>query len=86
MKPIKFKEMTKELQKPEGMTDKECGPLPVFNDGKYCISCWKASFIERVNILFIGKVWIWIHSGVTQPPISIDTKFPFIHNKVKNGK
>ncbi len=56
MKPIKFKEANKDLLKPEGMTDKECGSLPVFNDGQQCISCCKVPFWKRVTMLFHGKV------------------------------
>ncbi len=34
MKPIKFKEATKNLLKPENMTDEECSSLWVYNDGR----------------------------------------------------
>ena len=54
MKPIKFKEATKVLQRPATMTDAECASLHVWSDGKQCVSCWKPSFMERVRILFIS--------------------------------
>jgi len=72
VKPIQFKEQTKVLQKPESMTDEECGTLPIWNDGKRCISCWKMSFKERLKALLYGKIWIHVLSGETQPPIAIE--------------
>jgi hypothetical protein len=69
MEPIKFAESNRELQKPVGMTDEECSSLPTFTDGKQSISCWKPSLKERLSILFHGRVWLSVCSGVTQPPV-----------------
>jgi len=69
MRPIAFPEQTKVLQKPAGMTDEECAPLPVFNDGKQSISCWRPSWRERLSILVFGRVWCSVLGGQTQPPI-----------------
>lgn len=74
MKPIKFEEQTKELQKPSSMTDDECGSLPVFCDGNECVSKWKMSFAERLHCLFRGFIWVRIFSGNTQPPILIEPR------------
>lgn len=63
MKPINFKQSTKVLQKPGTLSDSECGTLPVWCDGKQCVSCWKPSFKERINILFGGKVWLGVMSA-----------------------
>ena len=71
MKPIKFKEQNRTLQKPETMTDKECQPLPIFSDGIRCISLWKMSLRERVWSMFLGKVWLSVVSGDSQPPVYI---------------
>ena len=71
MKPVKFKEANKNLLKPNSMSDKECGSLWVFNDGKQCISCWKVPFWQRVKLLFHGNIWLSIFSGNTQPPVWI---------------
>lgn len=65
MKPIYFPQSTKELQK------NGCLPLPVWSDGKQCVSCWKPTFIERLKILFTGKVWLGVVSGTTQPPVFV---------------
>ena len=79
MKPISFDEHNAILQKPVNMTDDECLPLPVYRDGKQCISCWKMSVKERLSALILGKVWIWILSGNTQPPIALEaTKTIFV--------
>lgn len=74
MKPINFDQANKNLLRPEGMTDKECGSLPVYNDGKTCISCWQPSIRERISILLFGKVWLWVYSGRTQPPVALEAR------------
>jgi hypothetical protein len=74
MKAVKFKEATKELAKPESMTDMECSSLWVFNDGTQCISKWKLNFRERMSALFFGTIWIGVISGYTQPPIWITSE------------
>ena len=55
MKPIDFEQSTKVLQKPGTLSDSQCGALPVWCDGKQCVSCWKPSIKERINILFGGS-------------------------------
>ena len=77
MIPIEFAESTKVLGKPSVMSNSECGSLPVYSDGKKCMSCWKASWQERLYMLFTGKVWIGVVSGNTQPPIYAICKHPF---------
>lgn len=77
MRPAKFAQANKTLIKPSDMTDEECESLPVYTDGKICLSHWRGSFFERVQFLLTGKVWIWIHSGWTQPPVSISTENPW---------
>lgn len=74
MKPTKFDEQTKDLLKPAGMTDAECGSLPVFCDGSQCISLWQLSWKERFQVLFFGKIWLSVLSGNTQPPVWISSE------------
>ena len=69
MEPIKFKEQTGKLLKPGSMTDEECVPLPIWTDGKECISCWRPSIQERLSVLFFGRIWLSVFSGKTQPPV-----------------
>lgn len=61
MKPINFKEQNIVYAK----NQKEYQPLPAFkSDGQQgeVISCWKLSIIERLRILFIGKLWVCLLS------------------------
>lgn len=74
MQPIKFKEANKDLLKPEGMTDAECGSLPIFTDGKQCISLWQLTWKERFQVLFFGRIWLGVLSGQTQPPVWLDSQ------------
>lgn len=53
------------------MTDDECASLHVWSDGTQCVSCWRPTFKERLNILFGGKVWLGVLSGKTQPPVFV---------------
>lgn len=71
MKPIDFPQFTKVLQKPSTMTDSECSSLHVWCDGNQCVSVWKATLIERLKILFTGKVYLGVLSGKTQPPVFV---------------
>lgn len=81
MKPINFDGATKVLQRPATMTDAECGSLPVWSDGKQCVSCWKPSLTERLMILFRGKVYLGIMSGSTQSPCFVTGENPFDEKK-----
>lgn len=69
MEPTKFKEANRDLLKPENMTDEECRSLPVYTDGRECISCWKMTWKDRIKALLYGKVWLSVLSGRTQPPV-----------------
>ena len=71
MEPQKFPQANKDLLKPEGWTDEECETLPVYTDGQQCISLWKLTWAERFSALFFGKVWLYVHSGHTQPPVAL---------------
>lgn len=73
MKPLKF-EGSKELKKPDSMTDEECSSLWILRQDNYCISLWTTTFWKRLKFLFHGHIWIWILSGQTQPPMILDCK------------
>jgi hypothetical protein len=68
MEPIEFKEQTKTLM--GGSPD--IAALPVWTDGMDCLSCWKPTFKERLSFLMFGRLWLWVRSGSTQPPVAID--------------
>lgn len=74
MKPISFENSTQVLIRPAGMSEQKCGPLPVYSDGQQCISCWRPSLRERVSMLLFGRVWLYVLSGKTQPPVSLKAK------------
>lgn len=33
-------------------------PLDAFTDGRVTITCYRLSFRERLNILFLGRLWL----------------------------
>ena len=72
MKPTEFEYQTNILSRPKGMTENECGSLAIHTDGHTCISLWRMTWRERVSALIFGRVWLSIHSGVTQPPVALD--------------
>lgn len=83
MKPTNFKQSTKVLKRPSIMAESECQSLPVWCDGKQCVSCWKPSIRERLNILFSGKVWLGVLSGETQPPVYVTAECVFVKKSNK---
>lgn len=80
MKPIKFNEQTKILQKPSKLTDEECSSLPVFCDDLFCISLWRGNLKERIKFLFTGRMWFSTMSGKTHYPIKLMVDYPFNKN------
>ena len=61
MKPTTFKHQNTVFAKDQ----KEYQPLPALRldtkEGEV-ISCWKLSFIERVRVLFLGRIWVSLMS------------------------
>ena len=86
MKPISFKGQEIELRRPPGMTEEECGPLPIVRLGETCVSCWKMDWRERLKALFTGVVWVGVLSGRTQPPIYAAVDRPFRINEPAAGE
>jgi len=85
MEPRAFEQANKNLLKPEGMTDEECGSLPVFTDGKQCVSLWQMTWRERLSTLFFGRVWLIVWSGQTQPPVSLMAEREIFKKESSNG-
>lgn len=69
MTPKYFPEANMQLSKPKKMTDEECAPLWVSNDGEESISCWQLTWGERLQALLFGRIWLGVLSGRTQPPV-----------------
>ena len=56
LKPFPFKGVNIKVAK----NQEEYGTLPVFNVGGkngFVVSCWKLSFLQRIYLLFVGKIW-----------------------------
>jgi len=75
MKPIKFKNSNKILKAPKNWNEEEqCEELTIYSDGKQCVSCWRLSFFDRLSVLIFGKVWLYVMSEGTQPPVALIAK------------
>ena len=60
MKPIKFDGYN--VVYAENQT--EYLPLPAYNDGRTCVSCWRLTIWERVRVFLFGKLWLaQLHFG-----------------------
>lgn len=73
MKPIRAKHLTESLQggpKEEYGTLNDVSDLPVRRVGNTVVSCWRPSLLERLSILFCGRVWLHI-LGTTHSPVSL---------------
>lgn len=71
MKPIPFKEYNKIIAK----NQPEYLDLPVHMKDGVATSCWKLSIIDKIRIIFTGKVYlsIWTFDNPLQPQLmSID--------------
>lgn len=80
MIPIKFKEHNKVYAEHQ----KEYLPLPVYEDdvqGGRVYHCWQLSLMERVKILFTGKLWI----NVLNFKQKLQPILPMIDNPFKRG-
>ncbi len=75
MIPSKFKlanaTLTAPLLRKDIMYVEEIGNLPIWTDGESCVSLWRMSFRERLSALLFGRVWLFVLSGRTQPPVSL---------------
>jgi hypothetical protein len=74
--PVQFPEANGTLGKPQGMSDEECGPLPVYRDGQQCISCWRFTPEEMEVLLQTHCVFVGVLSGQSQPPIWVKGAAP----------
>jgi hypothetical protein len=76
MKPVNFQYANTVLQPAENMVYSEnvagISPLYIYTDGEQCVSYWKLTIKERLQVLFHGHIWCSVLSGYTQPPITLD--------------
>lgn len=71
MNPVTFPGANRDLQRPAGMTEEQCGSLPVFTDGVTCLSEWELTEEELRWIIATKRVRLWVWSGSTQPPVAL---------------
>jgi len=71
VRPVNFRESNVVLQPPMGSTD--ILPLPAHSDGEQCVSRWRCTWLERLQVLWHGHVWVHVLTGSTQPPISVQS-------------
>lgn len=83
MKPIEFEEQTNVLGCPQGMSEEECGGLPVMklntSEGNHLglVSCWELSDEEFQTICKNGgKIWLTVH-GNGHPVVNMTAEKPF---------
>jgi hypothetical protein len=78
MKPVPFDQANLFLKRPPGMTEEECGDLPVHRDERgICVSCWELDGDELMKILETKQVWLWVFGGGSQPPVALSPDNPF---------
>ncbi|MFZ5689624.1 MAG: hypothetical protein ACOY5F_00070 [Pseudomonadota bacterium] len=49
-------------------------PLPVFRNGKCCVSCWELSDSEIDEIVRSRRVYVTVFLGDTQPPVYVGSE------------
>lgn len=77
MRPVEFPGANLTLLKPASMTDEECSPLPTHRKGDLSISCWELSEGEMLKLQRTKRIWLWVLSTPSQPPVSLDVDSPF---------
>ena len=66
MTPLAFSRANRKLVAPE------CGDLPALVTAKEVYTCWRPTWLERLSILFFGRVWLSVLTGGgTQPPVML---------------
>lgn len=76
--PTTFPQVNVTLSRPADMTPEECDSLPIFTDGKVCISRWEPTVDDLERLVRGAPVWLWVWSGATQPAVCVSTESPFV--------
>ena len=88
MKPTAFEGHDVVLGAPEGWDaakNGECAGLPIMRDRGVCTSLWEASHDERAAIASGANIWLHVHSGETQPPVSLSVGRPVEWHDTDHG-
>lgn len=40
--------------------DEDGNEIYAYSDGDISLSCWKLSFLEKIKIIFTGKLWVLV--------------------------
>lgn len=75
MKAVPFKEANVLFARDQ----KQYNPLTAFKDESgVVVSCWELSWLDKMRVLFTGKVWLKLHT-FNQPlqPQLLQTEYPF---------
>lgn len=70
MTPARFPEANTKLL--GGQPDVE--DLPAYKDGQQIISAWRLSWRERLSALVFGRLWLFVMSPDTHPPIALSVE------------
>lgn len=80
MIPCAFDEANCIYDKPESMTDEQCGPINAFlgisTTGPIIITCWKLTVEELEEVKRTGRIWCW-HYGTALQPHVLEATSPF---------
>ena len=75
-KPIQFQEANMVWKGWPADTERtEVLDLPAHRSGDQTISCWKLSWLERLNVLFRGVAWVYVYGQC--PPVAVGGIKPF---------
>jgi len=72
MKTIKFKECSTIIENTKDGSQIPC--LVVNNNRKNTITCWNATFTERLKILLTGRIWLGVETFGNNVPVHMTTK------------
>jgi len=70
--PVEFDGQNFVLQPPRGAEN--IRPLPIFRNGKCCVSCWELSDEEIAEIMKSRRVYLSVVLGDTQPPVFVGSE------------
>lgn len=73
MSPVIFSEMTTLSQPPSDSG--ELGHLPLWTDGRQCVSRWQLTMRERMRVALSGEIWMATRAGI-QPPVALLVEKP----------
>jgi hypothetical protein len=84
MKPVNFKEATGKIRNNIDFEGYEPEYLYVCQRGTVGTTCWKVSFMERLKILFTGKLYVKLH--LSKLNNSLPVHFPFVKSRDTKSK